>query len=119
MFEFEFPPFTVDYEFTDIQLDALQIRPHPLVSDWVEENLSLCGGYLNHGPVRLKAWQRQVLNSPNYYDVCLWLGPTQTGKSFLSESFAYYCMGEMKINGFFNMLKVELLKLFFLKKLNQ
>ncbi len=100
MFEFEFPPFTVDYEFTDRQLDALQIRPHPLVSDWVEENLSLCGGYLNHGPVRLKAWQRQVLNSPNYYDVCLWLGPTQTGKSFLSESFAYYCMGEMKVNGF-------------------
>lgn len=100
MYKFEFPSFVVDYEFTKGQLDALQIKPHQLVSDWVSQNLSLCGGYLNHGPIKLKAWQKQVLNSPNYYDTCLWLGPTQTGKSFLSESFAYYCMGEMKVNGF-------------------
>lgn len=98
-YEFEFPEFQVDHQFTDGQLEAMEIKPHPLISDWLEENISLCGGYLDHGPFRLKPWQKQVVNSPYYYDFCCWLGPTRTGKSMMSESVAYYCMGEMKVNG--------------------
>lgn len=116
VFEFEMPEFSVDFEFTKSQLDTLQIKPHPLVSDWLEQKLSLCGGYLNHGPIKLKAWQRQAVNAPLYYDTVLNLGPTQTGKSFLAEGFGYYCMGEMKVNGFLTYAEGETAEVVFSEK---
>ena len=98
--DFEMPVFSCSHEFTRGQLEALEIKPHPLPADWLEQNISLCGGYLNHGPIKFKPWQREVVNAPIFYDVVLDLGPTQTGKSFMSEGFGYYCMGARRVNGF-------------------
>lgn len=98
-YKFVMPDFDLEFDFTPGQLEAMQIKLHPLISDWLEDNISLTGGYLKKGPFKLDAWQRQVVNSPLYYDEVYWLGPTRTGKSLLSESVAYYCQGEMKVDG--------------------
>lgn len=97
--KYKFEKFSIDIELSNEQLKSLEIKPHPLVSDWAEDNLSLTGSYLDKGPLKLKQWQVQILNSPLLYDEVYWLGPTRTGKSLLGETFAYYCQGEMKLDG--------------------
>jgi len=96
---------------------VLEIKPHPLITDWTEQNISLCGGYLNHGPVIVRKWQVMPFNAVLFYDVVLYLGPTQTGKSFMSEGVAYYCMGEMKVNGFLTYAEGNTVEVVFSEKI--
>lgn len=82
------------------EVDSFLIKPRPLPSKWIEENINLIpGAYTNPGPVRLKKIQQLIVDLFLLFSKIIIIAPTQEGKSLIAECLAFYAMSILGING--------------------
>lgn len=97
-FKFVKPVFT--YPVSLEVKEAFQIKPIPLISEWVDRFINLVSGaYTNAGKAFVWAWQKEPLDSILKYPKILLLGPVQSGKSWVADMIVFFAMAIWKIEG--------------------
>jgi phage terminase large subunit GpA-like protein len=80
--------------------DVFKIQPIPMVSEWVDKNINLVSGaYTNTGKASVWQWQKEPLDSVLKYPKSLFLGPVQSGKSWIADMIVFFAMALWKIEG--------------------
>jgi phage terminase large subunit GpA-like protein len=79
--------------------NSMQIEEYPDICQWIEDKVALCGSYVDKGTITLRPHQREILSALPHYQEVVILAPTQSGKSFLADMWAFYCVAVLKIPG--------------------
>lgn len=79
---------------------SFSIEPLPTISEYINKNIYLIeGAYTNTGKVTLYKWEKDPIDAVLDYPLVIYLGPTQTAKSFMADMCVYYGMDIMSIEG--------------------
>ena len=96
---FNLPSMAHEHALSRHEILSFLIKEKPLISDWNEANISLLAGYKDNGPITLKPWQIEPVNSAMNYQETIFQGPTQTGKSFMADLAMYYAICVLGMSG--------------------
>jgi len=80
------------------QIDALKIKKRQHPSEWTENNFILTRSYASQGKIKLFPWQIEPINSIEKYDRIIFISPTQTGKSLLTECIFGWMIDQNPMN---------------------
>lgn len=89
-----------EHSLTETEHNEFKIQPYPPILEWAEQNITLISpGYVYPGPYNARPWQKDIINSPMYWDNIYMVGATQVGKSTNADIIMYYYMAVMGLNG--------------------